>query len=124
MAKKFNLLLFLFKLVCPLTIILYLLVATFGFIQPWKVATPILNSYNVQTTIMIGFSYHKDSKAEIVSRLYILIPSVLTDAKVVEIQKTNQESPVVSESKPKFYIFIFSIFVSIFGSWWFWFRKK
>ena len=124
MVKNFNLLWFLVKLACPLTIISFLLAAIFGYIQPWTVATPILNSYVGQNSILVGFSYRKENKIEIVSRSYILIPSVLTDAKVIKVQQVNQEATVVSESKPRFYIFIFSIFIGIIGTWWFWLRRK
>ncbi len=124
MAKNFNFLWFLVKLACPLAIISILFAAIYGFIQPWTVATPILNSYVGQNSIMVGFSYRKDNKAEIVSRSYILIPSVLADAKVIKIQKVNQENPVVSESKLEFFIFIFWIFIGVFGTWWFWLRRK
>jgi hypothetical protein len=124
MAKNFNLLFFLAKIACPLTIISFSLAAIFGHFQPWTMAEPILNSYVGQNPIMVGFSYRKENKTEIVSRSYILIPSVLTDAKVIKVQQVSREAPVISESKSAFYILILSIFIGIFGTWWFWLKGK
>jgi hypothetical protein len=53
-----------------------------------------------------------------------LWPSLLQDPKVITIRKVNELPPELSKSN---YGFIYSAgwyAISIFGTWWFWFRKS
>ena len=123
MGKNFNLLWLILKLSFPLSIVLYPMVGLYGYIQPWAPAKPTLDSYPGQSSIMVGVSYRAQNKIETVSRSYILIPSVLSTQKIITVQQTNQESPVVSESTSGFFLFIGWVLASFVGTWWFWLRR-
>lgn len=122
MGNNFNLFWLLLKSSFPLTIILVPLVALYGYLQPWQPAAPILSSYTGQSSVMVGFSYSAQNEIETVSRYYVLIPSVLSNPRMIRVQQTNQASPVVSESKSDFFVFIGMVLVACVGTWWFWLR--
>jgi hypothetical protein len=117
-----NLLWRLIKLSFPLSIVLFLILAIYGYLQPWQPAVAILSSYSGQSPIMVGFAYGAENNHQISSRSYILFPSIFSEPKIVTIAQTNQSNPVVSSS---FFGFLFSVgwlIICFFGTWWFWLR--
>jgi hypothetical protein len=128
MNKQLRLLFWLFKFSFPLSAVSYPLVALFGLFNHWHPATEALESYPGQAPIMVGFSYRSRQSSAgsttITSRSYALWPSLLRDPKVITIRQVDELAPVVSKSDNGFiYIAVWYV-ISIFGTWWFWFRRN
>ena len=123
MTSNFNLLWLIFKWCLPLSLFLVPVVAIYGFLQPWQPASTTLSSYLGQTPVMVGFSYRAQNKTQTSSRSYILFPSVLSEPKIVTIQKINDSNPSVAVSLTGFLVFVGWLLVSFIGTWWFWLRN-
>jgi len=97
-------------------VVLFLpLVAGYGFLFPWPAGEAALGVYAGQTPVMIAASYRAKTSTNLRTqtsvtrteqmRSYLLLPSVLTDPKVVTVWQTNEEPPEVSESRIPLVVF-------------------
>ena len=125
MRDPLKLIWFVFRLGFPLYIVLMPLLVLYGYFQPWQPAVPILNSYTDQSKLLVGVSYRGEHEKVIVSRTYLLLPSELHPSKTVTVQRTDQESPVVSESEAGGLLsFLVSLLVGLGGTWYYWIRPR
>jgi len=121
-VNNFNLLWRLLKFSFPLSIVLFPLLAIYGYFHPWQPAAPILSSYSGQSPVMVGFAYRAKNGTQTSSRSYILFPSVLSEPQIVLIEQTNQSTPVVTGSLFSFLLSVVWLIISFIGTWWFWLR--
>lgn len=128
MKWSLKLLQLLLKYGFPGYIILVPIVATYGHLMPWQTADQVLNKFDDQTPLMVGFKFREtrtqSGSTSYISRSYILIPSVFSEPKTITISQTNSDTPVVVKSPYGFLLLLGWIMVCFFGSWWFWLRPK
>jgi hypothetical protein len=110
----------------PATLIFYPLFVLFGSVSPWKPADLALGSYGNQTPIMVSGSdsYHSSGNisSHVVSRGYVLFPSMFTNPKVVSVVQVNDSEPTVSESAGMFVYIASWLVACVIATWWFWLR--
>ena len=124
MGRLDNFLWSLFKLSLPLTVIVYPVVAVVGSLGVWPPAREVLASFPKDTPILVGFGYKGTGEERMVSRSYVLLPSVLHDPVVVTIKKVGESAPVVTKSLGSL-VFVLVVYLSsIIGTWWLWLRRS
>jgi hypothetical protein len=118
----------LIKYICPLFVILGPIMATYGANSPPSWAEEVLQKYDYHSKILTGISYKSNLRGEVETiykdRSYILFPSFKTIA-ISFTSKTNQEDKVTfKESMVRSYIALLTYLASLFGTWWYWIRRK
>jgi hypothetical protein len=121
----------LLKILSPIALLAYLAMPLFGYLFRWLPADQALLRYKGETAVMVAGSYasHSTVSDEDVTtsvnreRVYILLPSVLTDPKTVVVSQQNDELYKASEEEYGFIRLLAMYALILFCVWWFWLRK-
>lgn len=127
MKPFFRLFRLLLKFGMPASLLLLPVLAVYGAISPWVPASAGLARYPGQSPVLVGFSYvaRQSNQTHYVrsSRSYILLPSVLSDPKLVIVARENDAAATAIESRPAFWFELAWLIACSVGTWWFWFRR-
>jgi hypothetical protein len=124
--------LWLVKIGLPINLVAFPSIAIYGHFNSWPPAEEVLSRYVSQTPVMVSggeesnttWNGNTTQTLSYSERSYILIPSVFRDLKIVTIRQTNLDPYEVEESELGFLYFMLWYVLCIFGTWWFWFRRR
>lgn len=132
LKRYFRFMLWLVKIGLPINLVAFPAAALYGHFFSWAPAEEALSRYANQTPVMVGGGAGSESSwngnitqaLRHSERSYVLFPSVFREPKIVTIRQNNNDPYQVTESEYGFLYLVVWYVVCIFGTWWFWFRKK
>lgn len=102
-------------------------IAVHGAFAPWEPAAATLARHPGQTPVMVGVisehGYADTGYERRESRLYLLLPSALTDPRVVIVTEVNESAIVERRSRTGGLLLLAWTFAAMAGTWWIWIRR-
>jgi uncharacterized SAM-binding protein YcdF (DUF218 family) len=131
LAKYLALLRLLLKILLPIALFACLAIPIFGYLVRWGPADEALSLYQNEKAIMVGGSYSSSTTvldsgrttSVYRERVYILVPSVLSEPKTVTVSQENDEPYQTVENQNGVVSLLLTYALVLIGVWWFWLRK-
>ena len=112
----------------PLYLMLLPATALYGWFAPWPPAQTALAHYSGQTPVLVGASYNShysggNGPTVTSSRSYVLLPTVVSDPKILTLTQRNGAAVTSSESRAGFFFMAVWLCICVIGTRWFWRRQ-